>query len=74
MHLPWWFLPLSMLSLAVPVTSLLLIGSGTGTFNQRVQHGGGEIRGMPTGEAPSLAAARGTCGGDDKSLGHDCSP
>jgi hypothetical protein len=35
MHLPWWFLPLSMLSLAVPVTSLLLIGSGTGWFISR---------------------------------------
>ena len=32
MHLPWWFLPLSMLTLAVPVTSLVLIGSGTGWF------------------------------------------
>jgi hypothetical protein len=29
---------------------------------------------MPAGEASSLAAARGACGGDDKSLGHDCSP
>ena len=35
MHLPWWFLPLSMLTLAVPVTSLVLIGSGTGWFISR---------------------------------------
>lgn len=30
MHLPWWFLPLSMVSLAVPVTSLALVVTGTG--------------------------------------------
>jgi hypothetical protein len=35
MHLPWWFLILSMLTLAVPVTSLVLIGSGTGWFISR---------------------------------------
>ena len=47
-----------------------LRGIGAGALDQRVQHGGGEIGRMPAGEASSLAAAGGACGGDDISLGH----
>ena len=35
MHLPWWFLLLSMLTLTVPITSLALVGTGTGWFISR---------------------------------------
>ena len=35
MHLPWWFLILSILSLTVPVTSLALVGTGIGWFISR---------------------------------------
>jgi hypothetical protein len=46
-----------------------------GKFNdQRVEHGSGEIGRVPAGKASSLAAACGAGGGDDISLGHDCSP
>ena len=51
-----------------------LVGVGAGALDQRVQHGSGEIGRMPAGEASSLAAACGACGGDDIGLGHDCSP
>jgi hypothetical protein len=35
MHLPWWFVLLSMLSLTVPVTSLVLVGTGIGWLISR---------------------------------------
>lgn len=35
MHFPWWFLPLAILTLAVPVTSLALIGTGIGWLISR---------------------------------------
>src|SRR5258707_505963 len=47
---------------------------GAGAFDQRIQHGCGQIGRMPTGETSPLAAACGTCGGDDIGLGHVCSP
>jgi len=51
-----------------------LVGGGAGALDQRIEHGSGEIGRMPAGEPASLAAARGSGGGDDIGLGHDCSP
>jgi hypothetical protein len=44
MHFPWWFLPLSILTLAVPVTSLALIGTGLGWFISRRKGRAGAAR------------------------------
>ena len=56
------------------ITSSICVGIGAGALDQRIQHGSGEIGRMPAGEASSLAAAGGACGGDDIGLGHVCSP
>jgi hypothetical protein len=46
MHLPWWFVLLSILSLTAPVTSLALVGTGIGWFISRRKGRFGRARGF----------------------------
>jgi hypothetical protein len=46
MHFSWWFLLLSMLSLSVPITSLALVGTGTGWIISRKRGRTGPARAL----------------------------